>query len=138
MNDFDALRQIGLALPDVVDAKTYGAPALKLRGKILACVPVNKSAETNCAMVHVGRERRAQLLQGYPETYYITEHYWRHPVVLVRLGEITRKDLQKLLRDAWRLMSMSSPGSRGKSPVRRAAGKPAARKTATRKKPRKA
>jgi hypothetical protein len=137
MNDFDALRQIGLALPDVVDAKVYGAPALKLDGTVLACVPVNKSAEADSAMVRVGRERRAELLQGHPETYYITEHYWRHPVVLVRLGEITRKDLQKLLREAWHFVSMPAPGSRAKNRARRPAGRSAARKPAARKKPRK-
>ena len=47
MFNFDTARKIGLALPDVVDGTAYGAPALKLGGKILACIPTNNSAEPN-------------------------------------------------------------------------------------------
>ena len=137
MLDFDAVRKIGLALPDVVDAKAYGAPALKLNGKIFACVPVNKSAEANCAVVRIGLERRAQLLQEHPNTYYITNHYAPHPTVLVRLRRVTRKNLQQLLREAWRFVSMPSQESRTKGLARRFAGQPAARKSALRTVPRK-
>jgi hypothetical protein len=102
MLDFDTVREIGLTLPDVIEATAYGARALKLNGKLLACVPVNRSAEANCAMVRIGFERRAQLLQEHPGTYYITDHYASHPIVLVRLGRIARKDLQRVLREASR------------------------------------
>jgi len=53
MFNFDTARKIGLALPDVVDGTAYGAPALKLGGKILACIPTNKSAEANSVAVHI-------------------------------------------------------------------------------------
>ena len=32
-----SVRQLGRTLPEVVDGVAYGAPALKLRGKLLAC-----------------------------------------------------------------------------------------------------
>jgi hypothetical protein len=38
MLDFDAVRKLGLALPDVADGTAYGAPALKLSGKVVACI----------------------------------------------------------------------------------------------------
>jgi hypothetical protein len=60
---FDAVRQIGLALPGVVDGTAYGAPALKLGGKLLACIPVNKSAEANSIAVRIDLEHRAELLK---------------------------------------------------------------------------
>ena len=34
---FDTVRKIGLALPGVEESTAYGAPALKVRGKLLAC-----------------------------------------------------------------------------------------------------
>lgn len=38
---FDIVREIGLALPDVEADTMYGAPALKVRGDLLACLPVH-------------------------------------------------------------------------------------------------
>jgi len=101
MLNFDAVREIGLSLTDVVDGTAYGAPALKLRGKQLACVPTNKSAEANCVVVPIDLERRAQLLRQQPEIYYITEHYAPHRTVLVRLSRISRTELAQLLSEAW-------------------------------------
>jgi hypothetical protein len=106
---FETARQIGLALPDVLDGTAYGAPALKLRGKLIACVPTNKSAEAHSMMVNIDLELRAELLRQHPDIYYITEHYAPHPAVLVRLSKITRTDLKELLRDACRFVAPSAP-----------------------------
>ena len=103
--NFDTVRELGLALPDVVDGTAYGAPALKLGGKLLACIPVNKSAELNSIVVHIDLEQRAELLWQQPDIYYITDHYAPHPTVLVRLSRITRADLRELLRDAHRVVT---------------------------------
>ncbi len=98
--NFDTVREIGLALPGVADGTAYGSPALKLRGKVLACIPTNKSAEPDSIVVRIGLEQRAALLRQQPDIYYITDHYAPHPTVLVRLSRITRADLKGLLRDA--------------------------------------
>jgi hypothetical protein len=37
--DFDIVKKIGLTLPCVEASTAWGAPALKVRGKMLACVP---------------------------------------------------------------------------------------------------
>lgn len=100
MLTFDVVRQIGLALPDVVDGTAYGALALKLNGKLLACVPTNKSAEPNSFAVRIDVEQRTELLRQDPKVYYVTDHYVPHPMVLVRLGKISRADLKALLQDA--------------------------------------
>src|ERR1700761_9548258 len=107
MVDFGVVRTIGLALPDVVDGTAYGAPALKLRGKILACVPSNKSAEADSIVVRIGLERRAELLRAHPEVYYLTDHYAPHSTVLVRLSKIRRGALTELLQEAWHHLSTS-------------------------------
>jgi len=121
--NFDAVRKLGLALPDVVDGTAYGAPALKLGGKLLACIPTNKSAEPNSIAVHIDLEHRAELLRQHPNIYYITDHYAPHPTVLVRLLKITRADLTELLRDACRSIMPSArktaiTTSRRQSPLR--------------------
>jgi hypothetical protein len=100
--NFDAVRKLGLALPNVVDGTAYGAPALKLGGKLLVCIPANKSAEANSIVVRIDLEHRAELLRQHPDIYYITDHYAPHATVLVRLAKITRADLTELLRDACR------------------------------------
>src|SRR5277367_5463499 len=97
LTTFDAVREIGLALPDVVDGSTYGSPALKVRGRPVTCVPVNKSAEPNSAVFWVGRDRRAALIKKQPDIYYVTEHYEPYGTVLVRLSHIARGELSQLL-----------------------------------------
>ncbi len=37
--DFDTVRTIGLELPGVEEGTVHGSPALKVRGKLLACIP---------------------------------------------------------------------------------------------------
>src|SRR5580698_10989655 len=94
--NFDTVRELGLLMPGVVDDTAYGAPALRLRGKLLACIPTNKSAEANSLVVHIDLEHRAELLRQDPAIYYITDHYAPHATVLVRLSKITRADLAEL------------------------------------------
>ncbi len=106
--NFELVKRLGLALPDVVDATAYGAPALKLNGKVLACVPTNKSAEIDSIAVHIDLERRAQLLKQHSDIYYITDHYAPHPTVLVRLSKIGTTDLTKLLREAHQYVAKRS------------------------------
>jgi hypothetical protein len=112
MLNFDTVRELGLALPGVVDGTAYGSPALKLDGKLLACIPTNKSAEPDSIVVRIDRERRAALLRKQPDVYYITDHYAPHPSVLVRLSRITRTELRQLLRDAQRFAASSSRPTR--------------------------
>lgn len=123
------MRKIGLSLPDVVNDTAYGAPALKLSGKLIACIPTNKSAEANSLVVKIDPEHRAELLRQQPDVYYITDHYAPHPTVLVRLPKISRTDLKELLRDACRFVE-SSASNAAHSPRRpkRADGGSAPRK----------
>jgi hypothetical protein len=94
---FDAVRKIGLALPGVEESTAYGAPALKVRGKLLACVPTHRSAEPGSLVVRVGFDDRAELLAAAPDVYYLTDHYLGYSAVLVRLSRITPDVLRDLL-----------------------------------------
>jgi len=100
--DFDTVRKIALALPGVEDATAYGSPAFKVNGKLLACIPINKSAEPGSLMVRVDFASRAELLAESPDVYYVTDHYENYPSVLVRLALIHPDALRDLLGMAWR------------------------------------
>jgi hypothetical protein len=134
MLNFDTVGQIGRTLAEVIDGTAYGAPALKMRGKLLACVPTNKSAEVNSIVVRIDLERRAQLLRQQPEVFYITDHYAPHPTVLVRLSKITRTDLKELLHEACDFASAEPKKAvrssrRSKPAARTPSGRKSARRT---------
>jgi len=95
--DFDTVRKIGLALPGAEESTVYGSPALKVHGKLLACVPVNRSAEPGSLMVRVGFDDRAELLAAAPDVYYVTDHYLNYNAVLARLSRVTPNVLRDLL-----------------------------------------
>jgi hypothetical protein len=50
-------------------------------------------------------EDRELLIEDAPETYYVTDYYQKHPVVLVRLARIDRRALRDILSVSWRLTS---------------------------------
>lgn len=99
--DFETVRSIGLALPDVKDASTARGTALKLKGKLLACKATNKSAEPNSLMVRISTVRRQELIAQNADTYYLTDHYNPYPAILVRLSRIKRTALKELLTESW-------------------------------------
>ncbi len=104
---FDDVRAIGRDLPGVEESTMYGAPALKVRGKLLACMASHKSAEPGSLVVLTGFEARDALIADDPRTYYIKPHYLDYPSVLVRLAIIDREALRDLLRGAWRAVTAS-------------------------------
>jgi hypothetical protein len=112
----DSAFEAGLKLPDVKESPYYGARALKLNGQMVACTPVNKSAEVNSVVVAMSFERRAALLKKSPLLYYITNHYARHPAVLIRLSKISRAELERTLRMAWEFAA--SEGAVPRSPAK--------------------
>jgi hypothetical protein len=103
--NFDAVRKIGLALPNVEASTAWGAPALKVRGKLMACVPTHHSAEPDSLMVRVGVDDRSELLAAAPDVYYVTDHYVGYTAVLVRLSRVTPDVLRDLLGTAHKFVT---------------------------------
>jgi hypothetical protein len=114
---FDAAIAIGRTLPDVEVTTTWGAAALKVRGKMFACVAINKSAEPDSMVVRMDLAQRDLLIEEDPATYYLTDHYVGYPCVLVRLSRVSPDSLSDLLRGAHRFISAKS--ARRASPSRR-------------------
>ena len=102
--NFDVVREIALALPQVEEGSLHGAPTLKVSGRLLACPALHKSAEPNSLVVRVGVEQRSALLASDANIYYVTNHYFKYPSVLGRLDRIDRKALRELLEMGWRFV----------------------------------
>jgi hypothetical protein len=122
--DFDTVRNIGLALPGVEESTAYGFPALKVHGKLLACVPANRSAESGSLVVRVDFDDRAELLAAAPDVYYVTDHYADYNAVLVRLSHVNPDMLRDLLGMAYKFVTAnvaprSSSRKRRKLPPRK-------------------
>jgi hypothetical protein len=110
---FDTVREIGEQLPGTEVSSAYGSPALKVNGRIYACIAINKEAEPNSLVVFLSDfEQREALLAEDPGTYYVKPHYEPYPTVLVRLGCVTRDALTDLLRGAHRVVSSKRPARR--------------------------
>src|SRR5437764_774301 len=84
--EFEAVRQVGREFPDVCAGTMYGSPALKVGKRLVACIAIHRSADPGSLVVRTDFKQRSALLDDDPETYYMTEEYARHPVVLVRLA----------------------------------------------------
>ena len=68
----------------------------------MAGLATHPSAERGTLVVRVDFEERLGLLEDAPDTYYLTDYYRPHPVVLVRLSRIDRDALRDLLSMALR------------------------------------
>ena len=119
--NFDTVLKIGLAMPGVEASTAYGAPALKVREKLLACLPTHRSAEPGSLVVRVGFDDRAELLAAAPDVYYITDHYLGYSAVLVRLSCVTSDVLRDLLGTAYKFVmeheARRSPSRNRRKPV---------------------
>lgn len=114
--NFDTVRHIGLALPGVEESTAYGAPALKVHGKLLACVPSHRSAEPASLVVRVDLDDRAELLAADPDVYYVTPHYVGYSAVLVRMSRVNSNVLRDLLGMSYKFVTRKSAP---RPPVRR-------------------
>jgi hypothetical protein len=95
---FETVRRFALALPGVVEGLSYGTPAFRVRGTLLA--RLHEDGDT--LVVHVDQDEREALMAADPETFFITDHYRGYPWMLVRLSKAHEGDLARLLEQAWR------------------------------------
>src|ERR1035441_8498403 len=106
--DFDTVRNIGLALPGVEESTAYGFPGLKVHGRLLACIPANRSAEPDSIVVRLDFDDRAELLAAAPDAYYVTDHYADYSAVLVRLSRVSPDVLRDLLGMAYKFVTRNA------------------------------
>jgi hypothetical protein len=110
---FDLVRTVGLRLPRVEAGVKYdGSPVLKVGGCFMAGLATHPSAEPDTLVVRARFEDRQYLLDEAPETYYVTDYYLKHPVVLARLARLDSTTLRDLLASSHRLTLAKAVGNR--------------------------
>ena len=124
---FDDVCELARALPDIEEITARGVASLKVRGKMLACPAIHRSAEPNTMVVRMGFDERATLIAADPGAYYVTEHYVNYPSVLVRLSRIHRDAVRDLLGMSSRFVTSDSrkkrPGGARKAKIARKAAR---------------
>src|SRR5512138_186161 len=112
---FEIVKTVGLTMADVEVVTRYdGSPVLKARGCFMAGLASHPSAEPGTLVVRIGFDEREWLLEDAPETYYVTDYYRKHPIVLIRLSHLTSDALRDVLAVSWQLTIAKSP-RRGRS-----------------------
>ena len=102
---FENVEAIARTLPGVEVTTAWGQPALKVRGKMFACVASHKSAEPNTLVVKMDFAQRDALIEEEPGTYYLKEHYIGYACVLVRLSHVHPDALRELIINAHRYVA---------------------------------
>lgn len=98
--DYETVREIALALPNVEDGLSYGAPALKVGGKHLF---VRWREDLDAIVLKTTFEEREELVASDPEVYFITDHYLNYEYVLVNLKTVSREALTDMIRRSYKL-----------------------------------
>jgi len=99
--DYDAVRRIALTLPGVEEGTSYGTPALKVKGKLVA--RLWEDGET--LVLRVNLFERPYLLDAEPDLFFITDHYRDYPAVLLRLPAVSESRLREAVTDSWRFVA---------------------------------
>ena len=97
------IRRTVATLPGVEEGTSYGTPAWRRKGKLLARL----HQDGKSIVLKVGDEARDHLLQADPKTFFVIDHYIGHPMVLAHLDRLSVTDLKKLL-----VRAMESSGAR--------------------------
>ncbi|MGA9774055.1 MAG: MmcQ/YjbR family DNA-binding protein [Blastocatellia bacterium] len=97
--NFETVRQLVGALPDVEEGLSSGTPVLRVKGKFIA----HLQQDDDSLLIRIDYLKRDILLNAEPDTFYVTDFYRCHPMILVRLSSVDRKTLSDLLEQSWRL-----------------------------------
>ncbi len=98
MSSFETARRIAHEFPAVEDGTSYGTPALKVKGALMA--RLREDGET--LVLRCTFTDRDLLIHDAPDTYFCTDHYRNYECVLVRLSQIRAPELRERLEEAWR------------------------------------
>ena len=101
-----AARDLLLALPNVVEGRSYGMPAFLLNGRFLARF---RDDDTVLVLQLATIAEREVLMELDVRAFFYTEHYRNYPAVLVRLAEVPVPLLSDVVTESWRHVSALPP-----------------------------
>ncbi len=97
---FEDMRALALSLdlPAVTEAVSWGQPCLKVNGKLWFFW----SPTENAPVFKVPFEEREMLLETDPDTFFFTDHYKNHKLVLARPDRLDMGWARANLLRVWR------------------------------------
>jgi hypothetical protein len=90
------IRRVARSFPGVEEGTSYGTPAFRLKGRLLA--RLHQDGES--IIFKLGFAAREHLMRADPVTFFITDHYRNSPAVLARLDRLSADDVRKLFAKA--------------------------------------
>jgi hypothetical protein len=112
MADWDDVRRIATALPDVIEGTTYGAMAWKVGGKLMAWerplrgrdlteLGLDEQTEPVLGTAVEDEPTKLALIDEDADVFFTTEHFTGYAAILVRLERIAVPRLDELIDAAW-------------------------------------
>jgi hypothetical protein len=89
--------RLAQALPEIEEDTSYGTPAIRIKGKLLARLRDDGAT----LVLRVDFEERLALTHSQPDIFFVTKHYEDWPFVLVRLAKADPDEVGELLFEAW-------------------------------------
>jgi hypothetical protein len=106
MASWEEVRAFALALPGVEESSSHNdAPALKVRGKLIACQPADRQVRDGgrvLVLMDVPLDERAALIEAEPDVFFANDHFRDYPAVLVRLPATDLDRIRPYLERSWR------------------------------------
>ena len=99
------VRAIATKLPDVEEGTTFGFPAFKVRGKLLAWFPKKKEVETGSLAVRMSILERDHRILANPKVFYVTPHYKDYTAGLARVEHMSAAELRELLESGYEFVT---------------------------------
>lgn len=84
--------------PGVEESTSYGTPAVKVAGKLLAR---HRTDADSSVMVRCALDEKEALVASPDDSFFTEPHYDGYSAVLVRLETVDRAQLAELLDQAW-------------------------------------
>jgi hypothetical protein len=110
-DNLSRVRAIATKMPDVEEGTTFGWPAFKVKGKLMAWFPKKKEVEEGTLAVRMSILERDHRILANPKVFYITPHYRDYTAVLARLEHLSGEALRELLQSGYEFVA-STPKRR--------------------------
>ena len=97
-SDVETLRRIALSFPGVEEGTSYGTLAYRVSKKFLC----RMKEDGESLAIRMDFAEREMLIEGEPQTFYITDHYRNYEMVLIHLSKVHPEELKRIFSNAWR------------------------------------
>ena len=104
-DNLSRVRAIATKLTDVEETTTFGWPAFKVKGKLMAWFPKKKEVEEGSLAVRVSILERDHRIFANPKVFYVTPHYKDYDAVLARIEHLSAAELRELLESSYEFVN---------------------------------